>query len=69
MPYAANGRIMPTSFYLDDSTRKLLEQLVKELDMTRSAVVREALRRMVSDSNETEVRRLVAELSRVVEGR
>lgn len=58
----------PTSFWLDDETKSVLARLTEELGMNRSAVVREALRRMVSEDKSTEVRRLVAELERAVTG-
>lgn len=58
----------PTSFWLDDETKDSLNQLTQELGLNRSAVVREAIRRMVTKSDDTEVRRLVAELERVVTG-
>ena len=58
----------PTSFWLDDETLAALERLVTELNLNRSAVVREALRRMVAEDRSTEVRRLVAELQQVVTG-
>lgn len=58
----------PTSFWLDDETKRTLDQLTHELGLNRSAVVREAIRRMVSDDRSAEVRRLVAELERAVAG-
>mgnify|MGYP003577994997 CR=1 FL=1 len=58
----------PTSFWLDDETQGALDHLTQELGLNRSAVVREAIRRMVSKDKSTEVRRLVAELERVVTG-
>lgn len=58
----------PTSFWLDDETKSSLERLTQELGLNRSAVVREAIRRMVSEDKSTEVRRLVAELERAVTG-
>lgn len=58
----------PTSVSLDPQTRELLAQLARDLGMNRSAVVREALRRMVASDSDAEVRRLVAELGRVVTG-
>ena len=58
----------PTSFWLDDETKSSLDRLTKELGLNRSAVVREAIRTMATDNQSTEVRRLVAELERVVTG-
>jgi predicted transcriptional regulator len=58
----------PTSFWLDDESKALLVGLVADLDMNRSAVVREAIRRMATDPQMTEVRRLVRELEKVVSG-
>ncbi len=66
---ADNGpKAQPTSFWLDDETKGTLDRLTHELGLNRSAVVREAIRRMVSDESKAEVRRLVAELERVVAG-
>lgn len=61
-------KIWPTSVYLDLESRATLYRLVDELGMNRSAVVREALRRMGADDNTAEVRRLVAQLERAVTG-
>lgn len=61
-------KAQPTSFWLDDETKRTLNRLTRELGLNRSAVVREAIRRMVLDDQSTEVRRLVAELGRVVSG-
>lgn len=60
----------PTSIWLDEETKGLLGQLEKELGLSRSAVIREAVRLMNSDTDHerAEVRRLVSELSRVVSG-
>lgn len=64
-----NGpKAQPTSFWLDDETKGTLDRLTRELGLNRSAVVREAIRRMVSDDRSAEVRRLVAELERAVAG-
>lgn len=57
-----------TSFWLDNEARESLESLVEELGMNRSAIVREAIRRMTADPQMAEVRRLVHELERVVSG-
>lgn len=68
---ADNGpeeRRFPTSFWLDDESRESLVRLQKELGLNRSAVVREAIRKMDSGTDNAEVRRLVAELERVVSG-
>lgn len=66
---AQNGsRLQPTSLWLDDDTRAILDKLTKELGMNRSEVMREAIRRMVTDEQAAEVRRLVAELGRAVSG-
>lgn len=69
----ANGsRITPTSFWLDEPAKDQLAILVADLGMNRSAIVREAIRRMASDAAGTEapqmaeVRRLVGELDRVI---
>ena len=61
----------PTSFWIDVDTRELLTELTEQLGMSRSAVVREAIRLMHADTSDqgarrAEVRRLVKELSRAV---
>ena len=56
----------PTSFWLDDETKDALNRLTQELNLNRSAVVREAIQKMASKDKNTEVRRLVAELQRAV---
>lgn len=64
-----NGRTTrATSFWLDEPTRELLSALVDDLGMNRSAVVREAIRRMATDPQMSEVRRLVRELEKAVSG-
>ena len=62
------GKRLPTSFWLDDETKDALDRLTRELGLNRSAVVREAIRRMVADDKSVEVRRLVAQLERAVTG-
>lgn len=62
---AKNGK-HPTSFWLDDEAKDLLSSLVEDLGMTRSAVVREAIKRMATDPQMAEIRRLVHELSKAV---
>lgn len=61
-------KIWPTSIWLDQESKATLFRLGEELGMNRSAVVREALRRMGADDSTAEVRRLVAELERAVTG-
>lgn len=61
-------KAQPTSFWLDDESKSTLDRLTRELGLNRSAVVREALRRMVADDHSAEVRRLVAQLGRAVTG-
>lgn len=56
----------PTSFWLDDATRTIMDDLTSKTGMSRSAVVREAVKLMHSDSSNAEIRRLVKELSRAV---
>lgn len=66
---AHNGnRPQPTSLWLDEDTKTILEKLQEDLGLNRSEVVREAIRRMVADDQTAEVRRLVAELGRAVSG-
>lgn len=57
---------LPTSFWLDEYTRDALHRLGEELGLNRSAVVREAIRRMDLGDRTAEVRRLVHELERAV---
>ena len=56
----------PTSFWLDDETKATLERLMEERGISRSEVVREALRRMGQDDNRNEIRRLLEELDKIV---
>lgn len=56
----------PTSFWLDDEAKNLLTALAEDLGMTRSAVVREAIKRMATDPQMAEIRRLVHELEKAV---
>lgn len=58
----------PTSFWLDGETRETLARLGQDLGLNRSAVVREAIRRMAADGQDAEIRRLVHELERAVSG-
>lgn len=58
----------PTSFWLDDETKDSLARLTQDLGLNRSAVVREAIRRMSAQDNNFEIRRLVHELERAVTG-
>lgn len=64
-----NGsRTRPTSIWLDDETKAIVETLGEELGLNRSELIREAIRRMVADDKTAEIRLLVAELSRAVSG-
>lgn len=58
----------PTSFYLDDETITVLKGLVEDLGMNRSAIVREAIKRMSGDVKMAEVRKLVRKLEKMVSG-
>lgn len=60
-----NGKVKshPTSFWLDDETKAILERLMQEFDISRSEVVRDAIRRMGADDDRNEIRRLVDALS------
>jgi Arc/MetJ-type ribon-helix-helix transcriptional regulator len=62
-------RRRPTSIWLTDEEDRILLELATELGMSRSAVIREALRRMRADTDMAEVRRLVAELTKAVSGK
>lgn len=60
-------RALPTSIWLDEPTREILDDLCDQLDMSRSEVMREAIRRMSSNEDHSaEIRRLVAKLSKLV---
>lgn len=56
----------PTSFWLDAETQAILDGLTDDLGLSRSAVVRNAIRLMKSDPQMDTVRKLVAELGKVV---
>jgi predicted DNA-binding protein len=59
----------PTSFYIDKEADELLVRLCAETGMSRSAIVREAIKSMAENDQMTQVRQLVRELSRVVSGK
>lgn len=63
-----NMSTKPTSLWLDEETRQLLEGLAADAGTSRSQVIREAIRKMADDKHEAEVRRLVAALAREVLG-
>jgi predicted transcriptional regulator len=65
----SDNKILPTSFWLDVETRALLDALTAELEMSRSAVVREAIRQMGADDKRQEIRRVVRDLEKLVSGR
>lgn len=61
----------PTSFWLDDETLEILKDLVQKHEISRSHIVREAIRRMageVGDVDVGEARRLIHQLEKVVSG-
>jgi predicted transcriptional regulator len=64
----ANATERPTSFWIDDESRALLQEISKETGMSRSAVVREAIKGLHGDRRMAKVRRLVNELHQVVSG-
>ena len=64
-----NRTTFATSFWLDHESRELLSELVEELGMSRSQVVREGLRALKGDKQMTHVRRLVDQLHRAVSGK
>jgi Arc/MetJ-type ribon-helix-helix transcriptional regulator len=64
-----NRTTFATSFWLDHESRELLSELVSELGMSRSQVVREGLRALKGDAQMTRVRRLIDELHREVSGK
>ena len=66
MPNQRAEGTTPTSLWLDADTRKLLDDLTKRMGMTRSGVIREAIKLMHSDKSSVEILRLVKELSKVV---
>lgn len=66
MPNQRKEGTTPTSLWLDANTRQLLDDLSKRMGMTRSGVIREAIKLMHSDTSSIEIRRLVKELSEVI---
>lgn len=61
----------PTSFWIDDETFEILKELVEDLGISRSHVVRDAIRRMAGktgDVDVTEARRLLRQLEKVISG-
>lgn len=62
----ASGSSQPTSFWLDPETRATLDKLVLKLGISRSAIVREAIRSMAEDDAMIDIRLLVGELYRKV---
>lgn len=58
-----------TSFWLDDEARETLKRLGEETGLSRSAIIRQAIRALDSDEQMKQVRQLVDELRKVVNGR
>lgn len=58
----------PTSFWIDDETKEILQKLSSETGLSRSAIVREAVKSMHTDKKMSRVRKLVDELHKVVTG-
>lgn len=59
----------PTSFWIDDESRAILSKLAAETGLSRSALVREAIKTMDSDKQMGQVRSLVRQLDKVVNGK
>ena len=59
----------PTSFWIDDQSRAILNRLSAETGLSRSALVREAIKTMDSDKQMGQVRSLVRQLDKVVNGK
>ncbi len=59
----------PTSFWIDDQSRAILSRLSAETGLSRSALVREAIKTMDSDKQMGQVRSLVRQLDKVVNGK
>lgn len=56
----------PTSFWLDEETQSILIKLSNQTGMSRSAIVREAIRLMDADPSQAKIRKLVKDLSKAV---
>ena len=56
----------PTSFWLDDETQATLVKLAGQTGMSRSAIVREAIRLMDADPSQAKIRKLVKDLAKAV---
>lgn len=65
---AENGAVptRPTSFWLDEETQSILIKLSNQTGMSRSAIVREAIRLMDADPTQAKIRKLVRELAKAV---
>lgn len=61
-----NGTQRPTSFWLDDDTLATLEKLASKTGMSRSGIMREAVRLMDADPKQAEIRKLVTQLAKAV---
>jgi predicted DNA-binding protein len=66
MPNKHKEGTVPTSFWLDEETRVMLQDLSERMGMTRSGVIRQAIKIMHSDASSTEIRRLIRELAKLV---
>lgn len=64
----ASRKVIPTSLYIDEETLKLADELAEEMGTSRSALFREAIRRMREDERGNEIRSLVTRLFKVVTG-
>jgi predicted DNA-binding protein len=58
-----------TSFWMDDEAEETLERLTRETGKSRSAIIREAIKTLDADAQMKQVRRLVNDLHKVVNGK
>jgi len=56
----------PTSIWLDDETEAILVKLVGQTGMSRSKLIREAIRLMDADPSQAKIRKLVKDLAKAV---
>lgn len=57
-----------TSFWMDDEARETLQRLSKETGLSHSAIIRQAIKALDSDEQMKQVRKLVDDLRKVVNG-
>lgn len=58
-----------TSFWLDYEAREILQRLAKETGLSHSAIIRQGIKALDSDEQMKQVRKLVEDLRKVVNGK